>query len=142
MNQKGRVTSDPAFYPTSTFFLLNFSNRKLCYLLSICTINQLNLLHISISYLTNMANTVLESQNSFQTTDHLHIQNQYTNTPVQHRSFHVGPRLTINMAQNILKQPFLQFFKTVTVNGIFTPMIHLIPVIQSARPVLHPASTI
>ncbi len=33
-----------------------------------------------------MANTVLESQNSFQTTDHLHIQNQYTNTPVQHWS--------------------------------------------------------
>ena len=81
-----------------------------------------------------MANTVLESQNSFQTTDHLHIQNQYTNPPVQHRSFHVGPRLTINMVQNILKQPFLQFFKTVTVNGIFTPMIHLIPVIQSALP--------
>ena len=86
-----------------------------------------------------MANTVLESQNSSQTTDHLHIKNQYTNPPVQHRSFHVGPRLTINMVQNILKQPFLQFFKTVTVNGIFTPMIHLIPVIQSARPVLHPA---
>ena len=38
------------------------------------------------------------------------------------------------MVQNILKQPFLQFFKTVTVNGIYTPVIHLIPVLQSARP--------
>ena len=34
-----------------------------------------------------MANTVLESQNSLQTTVHRHSQTNYTNPPVQHRSF-------------------------------------------------------
>ena len=76
MQNDQNCCSDIKFSETANF----------CFLLSICTINQLNLLHISISYLANMANTVLESQNSFQTTDHLHIQNQYTNTPVQHWS--------------------------------------------------------
>ena len=101
-------------------------------LLSICTINQHNLLHISISYLTNMANTVLESQNSFQTTDHLHIQNQYTNTQVQHWSSR--PMDGNKYSSKSPQATFPPVLPDCHCKRIFTPCIHLVTVIQSARP--------
>jgi hypothetical protein len=44
-----------------------------------------------------------------------------TNIPILRFSIgHLGPRMAINIVQNILKQHFLQLFQTVTVNG-FSP---------------------
>ena len=73
-----------------------------------------------MSYPIRITNTVLESQNSLQTTVHPQNQTQYINPPVQHRSFHFSPRLAIEMVQNILTQHFRQLFHVVTVNG-FSP---------------------
>ena len=60
--------------------MISFSSvlRLLVMLSAIFTINQLNLLHISISYPTYMANTVLGSQNILQATVHRHNHTKYT----------------------------------------------------------------
>jgi hypothetical protein len=78
-----------------------------------------------------MANTVLESQNSFQTTDHLHIQNQYTNTPVQHWSSR--PTDGNKYSSKYLQATFSPALPDCHCKRIFSPGIQLVTVIQSAR---------
>ncbi len=79
-----------------------------------------------------MANTVLESQNSFQTTDHLHIQDQYTNTPVQHWSSR--PTDGNKYSSKYPQAAFPSTLPDCHCKSFFTPCIHFVTVIQSARP--------